>query len=225
MAALTAYRNDPAVAALQDWELPYSREGPHSPSGGQAHRLRARRGHQVAIELDGELVGDVYRTARARRDADIGYSLIPSAQGRGVVSKPSTPSSPTSSSASAMHRIVAELPGTMARLFGCWSGWDDFRALRASPFWWRAGWDDNLWPYGMSAEQWRPGATARARRRRQCGWSRSPGQPLDVCPRAPTTARRSASAPPSTIRIPMPSFTVTGTGCVGPVLPGHRGGR
>ena len=59
---LTAYRNDPAVAALQDWDLPYERAHAERLAAHQADLTDLERGghHQIGIEVDGELAGDLY---------------------------------------------------------------------------------------------------------------------------------------------------------------------
>lgn len=158
VAALTAYRNDPAVAALQDWELPYSREKAAALAERQAGLTdyEPGRGHQVAIELDGELVGDVYIGLHEHGGiADIGYSLIPSAQGRGVAFEAVNALIADLVERVGVHRIVAELSkdnGPSIRLLERLGM--TFEAFTRQSFWWRGVWDDNLY-YGMSAEQWR----------------------------------------------------------------------
>ena len=70
VAALTAYRNDPAVAALQDWELPYPRERrPHSPSVTPGSPITSPAGPPDR-DRAGRRAGRrrLHRAARARRD-------------------------------------------------------------------------------------------------------------------------------------------------------------
>ncbi|WP_207891497.1 GNAT family N-acetyltransferase [Nocardioides jejuensis] len=88
--ALAAYRSDPAVAALQGWDLPFTL--------ADAERFVAEVGalgwpvlddwQQVAIELDGTMVGDigVHRTPDGHV-ATIGYTLARDAQGRGYATE------------------------------------------------------------------------------------------------------------------------------------------
>ncbi|MDO7867022.1 GNAT family N-acetyltransferase [Nocardioides jiangxiensis] len=88
--ALAAYRSDPEVATLQGWDLPFTLE--------RAERFVAEVGalgwpvlddwQQVAIELDGAMVGDigVHRTADGQV-ATIGYTLARSAQGQGYATE------------------------------------------------------------------------------------------------------------------------------------------
>lgn len=155
---LTAYRNDPAVAALQTWELPY----PES----RARALVARHEgltdfapgghHQVAIELDGQLVGDVYVGIHDQGGvADIGFSLTPSAQGRGIAHEAVDTLIAHLVERHGIHRIIAELSKDnlasqrLLERLGM-----TFEAFTQESFWWRGVWDDNLY-YSMTARQWR----------------------------------------------------------------------
>ena len=155
---LTAYRNDPEVNALQDWDLPYPAE--------RARKLVARHegltdvapgGHnQIAIEFDGELVGDVYVGIHEEGGvADIGFTLIPSAQGRGIAHEAVSALIEHLIERHGIHRIVAELSKdnlASARLLERLGM--TFEAFTKESFWWRGTWDDNLY-YAMSADQWR----------------------------------------------------------------------
>ena len=84
---VAAYRSDPAVAHFQDWPMPYD-------SAGLLERLAAAEGlgpdltagTNLVIEVDGQLVGDVY----VRLDggvAEIGYTLRPEHRGRGYATE------------------------------------------------------------------------------------------------------------------------------------------
>lgn len=88
---LTAYRNDPEVARYQDWELPVTLERTQAriaedgnvtgdPSPGQAW--------QLAVEVDGQLAGDIYlRLGEEAATAMIGYTFSTAFQGRGLASE------------------------------------------------------------------------------------------------------------------------------------------
>ena len=56
-----AYRNDPDVARHQLWDLPYTDDDAHGDLDDQADRsdVVAGRWTQLAIEHDGEVIGDV----------------------------------------------------------------------------------------------------------------------------------------------------------------------
>lgn len=154
---LTEYRNDTAVAALQDWELPYPTERARSLIA--LHRglsdYQAGRGHQVAIEMDGRLVGDVYVGLDEHAAiADIGFSLTPAAQGRGVAYEAVNALVADLIQRRGVHRVVAELSKdnhASARLLERLGM--QFEALTVRSFWWRGRWDDNLY-YSMTDEQW-----------------------------------------------------------------------
>ena len=84
---VAAYRSDPEVAQFQDWPMPYD-------TAGLFERLAANEslepdlsvGTNLAIECNGQLVGDVY----ARVDggiAEIGFTLSPQHRGRGYATQ------------------------------------------------------------------------------------------------------------------------------------------
>ncbi len=155
---LTAYRNDPAVAELQDWELPYPRERAHALV--DAHRgltdFEAGRGHQVGIELEGRLVGDVYVGLDEHGAiADIGFSLTPSAQGRGIAYEAVSALVADLVQRRRVHRVVAELSKeNLASMRLLERLGLEFESLSVRSFWWRGRWDDNV-HYAMTDEQWR----------------------------------------------------------------------
>jgi RimJ/RimL family protein N-acetyltransferase len=87
---VVAYRNDPAVARHQDWDLPFS-----AADGERLARFVATAPwplygdwYQLVVEHDGVVVGDigVGRTARGLQ-ADLGYTLAGHAQGRGFATE------------------------------------------------------------------------------------------------------------------------------------------
>src|SRR5689334_14508761 len=85
-AALAAYRNHPEVARFQDWSLPYTVDDAARLLAGQAHLddIAVDDWVQVAVEHDGEVVGDVaVGWLAGGATATIGYSLSPQWQGRG----------------------------------------------------------------------------------------------------------------------------------------------
>jgi RimJ/RimL family protein N-acetyltransferase len=201
---LTEYRNDPAVAALQDWDLPYPKERARSLIA--LHRglsdYQAGRGHQVAIEMDGRLVGDVYVGLDEHAAiADIGFSLTPAAQGRGVAYEAVNALVADLIQRRGVHRVVAELSKdnhASARLLERLGM--QFEALTVRSFWWRGRWDDNLY-YSMTDEQWRASRCTTP----SGGWW--PGSPIPtptrtsgVPDRAPTWSRCFAESRPTVSR-------------------------
>ena len=89
-ALFAAYRNDPEVARFQSWNLPYTEQDALLLLSGQDDRDDVARGRwtQLAVERDGELIGDVC----AHLDdtggvAEIGFTLARSEHGRGYASE------------------------------------------------------------------------------------------------------------------------------------------
>lgn len=81
-----AYRNDPELARLQDWPLPYTRERAEQLIAGQAPLEGPTDGAcvQLALEHGGELVGDLAVFLRSGGAiAGVGYTLMTEHQGRG----------------------------------------------------------------------------------------------------------------------------------------------
>jgi RimJ/RimL family protein N-acetyltransferase len=85
--ALTAYRNDPDVARYQDWALPYPLERARQVIRDSHHpgnRPAAGEGWQLAVDLDGRLIGDVYLGLDATGSvATLGYTLAAAHHGAG----------------------------------------------------------------------------------------------------------------------------------------------
>jgi aminoglycoside 6'-N-acetyltransferase len=85
--AFAAYRSDPGVARYQSWDAPY----PLASAVAFIRELAAaepdRPGEwfQIALDLDGELVGDCAFApwAHEPRTAEIGFTLAPGHQRRG----------------------------------------------------------------------------------------------------------------------------------------------
>lgn len=153
---LTAYRNDPQVARLQDWELPYPRERAERLVAAHADRtdLAPGRGTQLALDLDGELVGDVYVGLDEHCGvAEIGFSLATAHQGRGYAVEAVSAVVDDLVDRLGVHRLVAELsPDNVASARLLERLGMTFEHLAPKSFWWRGAWDDNLW-YAMSAEE------------------------------------------------------------------------
>ena len=88
--AVGQYKNDPEVARYQDWDLPYPVEEIASKIAAYEHRpwpcLGA--GLNVAIEHDGELIGDFgVGWDDDGTEAEIGYTLRLEHQGKGFATE------------------------------------------------------------------------------------------------------------------------------------------
>ena len=155
---LTAYRNDPEVAALQDWELPYPGERAHDLVARHEDVTDLRPGgrHQVMIEHEGQVVGDLFVGLHEQGGvADLGFTLVGAAQGRGIAHEAASAVIDDLVERLSVHRVVAELSTenlASARLLERLGM--TFEAHTRRSFWWRGGWDDNLY-YSMTGEEWR----------------------------------------------------------------------
>ena len=108
----TAYRNDPQVNALQDWDLPYPRERVERLVAALADRADVvpGKGTQLAIDLDGELIGDIYVGLDEQGGiADLGYTLTTPHQGKGYALEAVSAVVDDLVDRVGVHRIVAEL--------------------------------------------------------------------------------------------------------------------
>lgn len=153
---LTTYRNDPEVAALQDWELPYPRERAEALVAAHADRvdIEPGKGTQLAVELDGRLIGDIYVGLDEHGGiADLGYTLVTAHQGKGYAVEAVGAVVDDLVDRRGVHRLVAELSpdnDASARLLERLGM--TFEHFAEKSYWWRGAWDDNL-HYSMTAEE------------------------------------------------------------------------
>lgn len=152
---LTAYRNDPEVNALQDWDLPYPRERAERLVAALTDRQDVLPGEatQLAIDVDGELVGDMYVGVDEHGGiAEIGCTLNSPHQGKGYAGEALSAVVDHLVDRVGVHRIIAQLSpeneasARMLERLGM-----TFESLTRQSYWWRGTWDDNLL-YSMSAE-------------------------------------------------------------------------
>ena len=89
--ALAAYRSAPEVARYQSWTAPYSLARAEAFVAADAKDVAGAPGTgvNVAVRLDGELVGDVYVSVPsvAGVPAEVGVTLAPAHQGRGIAAE------------------------------------------------------------------------------------------------------------------------------------------
>ncbi len=88
--AFAAYRNDPEVARYQSWDVPYTEQDALGLLADQDDREDLVRGEwtQLAVEEDGELIGDVAtHIDEACGVAEIGFTLARARQGQGYASE------------------------------------------------------------------------------------------------------------------------------------------
>lgn len=90
VATFTAYRNDPDVARLQEWDLPYPAAAARDLVADQAGLDGPRPGRWVQLAIDDGtgLVGDVaVGLDRSGSVATVGYTLDPRVHGRGFATE------------------------------------------------------------------------------------------------------------------------------------------
>jgi RimJ/RimL family protein N-acetyltransferase len=108
---LAAYRNLAGIAEMQNWELPYTEELALEVLADHdgAIELIDPGWTQLAIERDGEIVGDLAVHLLPGGDvAEIGYTLVPSVHGLGYASE-AAGEMVRRLFESGRHRVIAEL--------------------------------------------------------------------------------------------------------------------
>lgn len=110
--AFAAYRNDPEVARYQSWDLPFTLDDATRSLAGQdaADDLTLGGWTQLAVEHDGELIGDVCaHVDESGGVAEIGFTLIPGHQGRGYALEAASALVSDLVDRVGVHRVQAEL--------------------------------------------------------------------------------------------------------------------
>ncbi|WP_203567143.1 GNAT family N-acetyltransferase [Aestuariimicrobium ganziense] len=155
---IIAYRNDPEVAALQDWDLPVTRERVESHVARQSDWTDIEPGEprQIGIELDGELVGDLYVALDEHGGvAEIGFTLRTEHQGKGYAHEAASAVVEDLVERLGCHRIFAQLSPENERSKRLLQRLGmHVESLAPKSYWCRSAWDDNL-VCAMSADEWR----------------------------------------------------------------------
>ncbi|MDO5502374.1 MAG: GNAT family protein [Actinomycetia bacterium] len=158
---IVAYRNDPEVSALQDWDLPVEREYVVAQVAQTWSDIVPGASLNIGIDRAGELIGDLYvgldehSSPPEHGVAEIGFTVRTEHQGQGYAFEAATALIDDLIERLGCHRIVAQLsPANAAstrlleRLgFHC-------ETHAPASFWWRGQWDDNL-VYALTADDWR----------------------------------------------------------------------
>ena len=153
--ALAAYRNDPEVAKHQLWDLPYTLERARAAvTADDVDDFAAGMHENLAIELDGTVIGDVYvGLEETGKSAEIGFTIDRRFQGRGYA---------TEAAAAVVERLFDEIGVT--RVYGELDPVNvaSQRTLEAIgliyegvtklSFLWRGEWTDNM-SYAATAEE------------------------------------------------------------------------
>jgi RimJ/RimL family protein N-acetyltransferase len=142
------YRNDPEIAAMQDWDLPYSLERARTMLARQADRdeLVAGDWTSLALELDGELIGDVAcRLDDTSSVAEIGYTLRREFHGHGYAREAVAAIVDHVLATTPVHRIEASLdPRNVASMRLLESIGFTFETLTRQSYFMRSEWYDDL---------------------------------------------------------------------------------
>lgn len=153
-----AYRNDPAVAEFQDWDLPVTRElvERHVTAHSGWTDIAPGEPRQVGIEVDGELAGDLYVSLDEHGGvAEIGFTLRPEFQGKGYAFEAAAEVVRDLVERHGCHRIFGQLSPLNERSANLLAKLGmHVESLAPKSYWCRGAWDDNL-VYAMSDEEWR----------------------------------------------------------------------
>lgn len=118
--SLAAYRNDPAVARHQGWQLPYDASHASEMLADQAHLddVPPRGWVQLAVERDGVMIGDLAVALVADGHvAEVGYTFASAHHGHGYATEALGGLVDRLFAASDVHRVVAHLdPGNTPSL-------------------------------------------------------------------------------------------------------------
>ncbi|CAL8974524.1 Acetyltransferase [Propionicimonas sp. T2.31MG-18] len=155
---ILAYRNDPDVAALQDWDLPVSRERVERHVAAQTGWVDVLPGEprQIGIERDGELIGDLYvRLDEHGGVAEIGFTLRTEFQGRGFACEAASAVVADPIERLGCHRIFGQLSPENVRSAKLLERLGmPVESLAPKSYWCRGAWDGNL-VYAMNDAEWR----------------------------------------------------------------------
>lgn len=157
-AAFATYRNDPEVARFQAWDLPYTEDDASRLIADQADRddLAPGMWTQLAVECDGQLVGDVCAGLDATAGVvEIGFTLAPEHQGRGYATEAALALVTDLVERLGVTRVHADLdPANVASMRVLEAIGLDYEVTTRRSYLWRGEWADNT-SYGATAEEWR----------------------------------------------------------------------
>ncbi|MDO5535714.1 MAG: GNAT family N-acetyltransferase [Propionibacteriaceae bacterium] len=155
---ILTYRNDPAVADLQDWDLPVTRDHVERHVDAQSgwSDITPGEARQIGIEHEGELIGDLYVDLHEQGGvAEIGFTLRSEYQGKGFAFEAASAVVEDLVERHGCHRILAQLSPKNARSAKLLEKLGmHVESFAPRSYWCRGAWDDNL-VYAMSDERWR----------------------------------------------------------------------
>lgn len=153
-----AYRNDPAVARHQLWDLPYTLDRARQDLADQDERDDVAPGEwtQLAIELNGTVIGDVCcHLDPTGSVAEIGYTLATPFQGKGFATEAARAMADDLVERVGVVRLFGELdPANIASQRVLENLGLTFESHTRLSFLWRGEWTDNM-TYGATAQDYR----------------------------------------------------------------------
>lgn len=157
-AALVEYRNDPQIAKHQLWILPFTLEQAMAMVADQDDDdadLHEGGAFQLAIELDGRMIGDVYTQIDDTGGvAEIGFTLASAYQGNGYATEAAGAVVDSLFDQIGVGRVYGELdPANVASQRTLERLGLIFEAHTKSSFLWRGEWTDNL-SYASTREEY-----------------------------------------------------------------------
>lgn len=167
--ALAGYRNDPLVAEMQGWPLPYSVDLAAEMLAGQAgqHQPTSDGWTQLAMDHDGRMIGDLPLRLDGGAIADIGWTLAPDVRGRGFASEGAIALVEALFATGDVHRVVAELhPANVASSRVAEAAGLVKECTTRLSYPGREGWEDTL-HYAICRDEW-------------TAWRARPMQPPDA---------------------------------------------
>jgi aminoglycoside 6'-N-acetyltransferase len=160
--AFAAYRSIPEVARYQSWDAPFSLADAGTTVAGFATGDPVAPGwFQYAIDLDGQLIGDLgLNTFDNLMQADLGFTLAPAYQGKGYATEAVSALLEQLFTERDLHRVSAECDARnlasarFLRRVG-------FRpeGFRPEYSWFKNEWTDDLL-FGLLRRDWRSARTA-----------------------------------------------------------------
>ncbi|WBQ06678.1 GNAT family N-acetyltransferase [Kribbella sp. CA-293567] len=160
--AFAAYRSIPEVARYQSWDAPFSLKQARTTVAAFTTGDPAQPGwFQYAIDLDGQLVGDLgLNTCDNLRQAELGYTLAPAYQGRGYATEAVNGLLEHLFTERGLHRVSAECDArnlSSVRLLERVG----FRqeGFRPENSWFKGEWTDDLL-FGLLRSSWQSARTA-----------------------------------------------------------------
>jgi RimJ/RimL family protein N-acetyltransferase len=153
VARFVEYRNDPDIARLQSWALPFPEDAADRIVAEQSQLAGPAEGHwvQLAIERDGDMIGDIAVNLHDGGGiAEIGFTLAAEHHGRGYASEACDAVVDALLDHTTVQRVEASLdPGNVASMRVLEAVGMRFERLARMACLWRGEWVDDL-QYAMT---------------------------------------------------------------------------